>query len=119
MTQKVAGVGFDWPDIRSIVAKVEEELNELRIELDRRMEDGAREAIEQELGDLLFTVANLARRLEIDPDAALARANRKFKRRFRAVEDMLLGQGAEIQNATLSELDTLWNKVKEEEEADE
>jgi len=80
LTQKAAGVGFDWPDAGAVLAKVDEETAELR----EALAGGDREALREEVGDLLFTLANLARKLDLDPEAALAAANLKFRRRFAA-----------------------------------
>ncbi len=110
MTQKAAGVGFDWPDTEAVLAKIEEELDEARAEMARGPE--GREALREEVGDLLFTVANLARKLEIDPEAALARTNLKFRRRFRAIEDQLTAQGKTLGETPLGELDALWERAK-------
>lgn len=109
LTQKASGVGFDWPDAAAVLAKVDEELAELREVLPDR------ECAREELGDLLFTLANLARKLEIDPEAALAAANRKFRRRFSAVEAVLAERGRNPGDATLEEMDEVWDAVKREE----
>jgi nucleoside triphosphate diphosphatase len=111
LTQKAAGVGFDWPDAAAVLEKVEEETAELRQALAAGRADSARE----ELGDLLFTLANLARKLDLDPEAALAGANRKFRRRFAAVEAGLAARGRRPDEATLAEMDALWEAAKGEE----
>ncbi len=108
MTQKAAGVGFDWPDATAVLAKLEEELEELR----RSLAAGNRAAQAEELGDLLFTVANLARKLDLDPEAALAQTNLKFRRRFAQVEDGLKARGAKLGEASLAEMDALWEEAK-------
>ena len=110
MTQKAAGVGFDWPTADAVLAKLDEELAEVRAELARG--DAGREALRAEIGDLLFTLANLARKLEIDPEAALAQTNLKFRRRFRSIEESLAGQGKKLGEASLAELDALWERAK-------
>lgn len=115
MTQKAAGVGFDWPDAASVLAKVHEELGELEASL----ETGGREEAREEVGDLLFAVANLARHLKIDPEAALASGNLKFRRRFAAVEDGLRAAGKKLGEATLDEMDALWNEAKRHERTGE
>jgi ATP diphosphatase len=109
LTQKASGVGFDWPDASAVLAKVDEELAELREALP------SREKVQEELGDLLFTLANLARKLEIDPEAALAAANLKFRRRFSAVEATLAERGRNPGEAELAEMDEIWDAVKREE----
>jgi len=119
LTQKAAGVGFDWPDANAVLAKVDEELAELRAELSDAESPAsdaeAKERRRAELGDLLFAVANLARHLEIDPEAALAGANLKFRRRFAAVEAGLEARGRKLGEATLAEMDALWDEVKAKE----
>jgi MazG family protein len=108
LQERAAGVGFDWPDARGPIEKVKEELSEL----ERATGDGQRETTEAELGDLLFAVVNLARKLTIDPRAALERANVKFTRRFEAVERLAEQRGMDIGRAGLDELDKLWEEVK-------
>lgn len=109
LARRAARVGFDWPDIAGVLAKVEEEVTELRSEI----EDGkAADRLEDELGDLLFSVANLARHLSIEPEAAIRRANRKFEARFRRLEARLRAQGRHLQDADIAELDRLWDEVK-------
>ncbi|HVR30820.1 MAG TPA: nucleoside triphosphate pyrophosphohydrolase [Thermoanaerobaculia bacterium] len=110
MTQKAAGVGFDWSTAGEVLAKVKEELGELEhaLEHDR---DRARD----EIGDLLFAIANLARHLGIDPEAAAARTNLKFRRRFRHIEDRLREQGRRLDQSTLGEMDALWDEAKQRE----
>ena len=117
LTQKASGVGFDWPDAASVLAKVREELAEVEAELDRpaaaeRGTEARRARLRNELGDLLFAVANLARHLEIDPEAALSGANLKFRRRFAAVERGLAERGRPLGEATLEEMDALWDEAK-------
>jgi len=108
LQQRAAGVGFDWPDARGPLEKVKEELGEL----ERATGDGQRATIEEEVGDLLFAVVNLARKLDIDPQAALEQANGKFKRRFEQVERLAEQRGLEMGRATLEQLDRLWDEVK-------
>lgn len=108
LTQKAAGVGFDWPDAAAVIAKAEEEIGELR----GAIAAGAAPAVREEVGDLLFTVANLARRLDVDPEAALAAANRKFRHRFEHVERGLAALGKPLGEATLAEMDALWEAAK-------
>src|SRR2546425_642325 len=108
LQQRAAGVGFDWPDARGPLEKVKEELGEL----ERATGTRQRETIEEEVGDLLFAVVNLARKLDIDPQAALEQANGKFKRRFEQVERLAEQRGLEMGKASLEELDRLWDEVK-------
>ena len=106
--RRMARVGFDWPDALSITGKVIEELGELRDEIERGDEAGAAE----ELGDLLFTVAQVGRRLGIDPEEALRRANRKVERRFRTVEDRVRLDGGDIAALSMDDLERYWNAAK-------
>lgn len=108
LARRAAGVGFAWPDLAGVAAKVEEELAEVRDAAATRAPDG----IMEEVGDLLFTVANLARHLDVDPEAALAAANAKFERRFRAVEAGLAAEGRDPSTSDLAEMDRLWNDAK-------
>ena len=101
-------MGFDWPDVAGVMGKVEEELGEVISELAR---DSDLETVEEEVGDLLFATANLARKLGFDPEAALQRANRKFKRRFEAME-ACLGQTEQLSEQPLETLEELWNRAK-------
>lgn len=111
--RRAASIGFDWPDRTGVRAKVDEELAELDDAVDRAAPDD----IEDELGDLLFSVVNLSRFLPADPDAALRRANRKFEARFRAVEARAAAAGLDVQTAGLDRLETLWQEVKRDERA--
>jgi MazG family protein len=108
LQERAAGVGFDWPDARGPMEKVKEEV----AELERETGKGTRERLEEEVGDLLFAVVNLARKLDIDPEAVLARANDKFIRRFGEVERLAAERGLEVGRASLEELDRLWEEVK-------
>jgi XTP/dITP diphosphohydrolase/ATP diphosphatase len=107
--KRAAKVGFDWPDVSGLFAKLTEEADELRAEVDRAAT--SREAVEDELGDLLFTVVNLARHLEVEPEFALRRANRKFRGRFNEMETAA-GGIEPIRKASLNELDEMWRAVK-------
>jgi ATP diphosphatase len=113
MTQKAAGVGFDWGSPAEVLGKVKEEIDELEAALEL---DSGRAP--EEIGDLLFAVANLARHLGVDPEAAAARTNLKFRRRFRHIEDRLREQGRRLDQATLAEMDALWEEAKANERAD-
>jgi ATP diphosphatase len=109
--KRAARVGFDWPAAAPIFDKIEEEIAELRAELDANVP--AR--IEDELGDLLFAVANLARHLDVDPETALRKATRKFERRFRRVEALLAESGRTPSGSTLDEMEAEWRRAKAEE----
>jgi ATP diphosphatase len=108
LTQKAAGVGFDWPDAASVLDKAEEEIAEVR----EALAAGEAGQVREEIGDLLFTLANLARKLDVDPEAALAGTNRKFRTRFAAVEQGLAAKGKSAAEATLEEMDELWEAAK-------
>lgn len=108
LAKRAARVGFDWPGPEQVVAKIAEEAAELVAEARR----GERARVEEEFGDLLFALANLARHLEIDPEAALRRANVKFERRFRQVEQGLRQRGRRAGDADLAEMDALWEEAK-------
>jgi len=108
LTQKAAGVGFDWPDAASVLDKAEEEIAEVR----EALAEGNAAQVREEIGDLLFTLANLARKLDVDPEAALAGTNRKFRTRFAAVEQGLAAKGKTAAEATLQEMDELWEAAK-------
>jgi MazG family protein len=113
LQERAAGVGFDWADPEGPRAKVDEELEEL--DATRQARDARPQAIAGEIGDVLFAVVNLARKLGVDPRAALELANRKFERRFRALEVLALERGVEIGRAPLEDLDRLWDEVKRRE----
>ena len=112
--KKAARVGFDWPDVEPVFAKLHEEISELRAALTAPATDllSPISAIEDELGDLLFTVVNLARKLHLDAETALHRSTRKFSARFRAVEQLATTRGITLEKLTLAELDQLWDEVK-------
>ena len=103
-----AQVGFDWEKPEDVLTKLGEEVGEVRKEMASRDS----ERIESELGDLLFAVVNLARKLEVDPEVALRRANRKFVERFRHIEEELARRGKRPEESTLEEMDALWERAK-------
>ena len=108
LQQRAADVAFDWPSIEPVFDKIKEEIQEL--EEARSDKDSA--AIEEEYGDLLFVMANLARHLKIDPEKALAAANSKFIRRFRHIEARLAADGVPLAEAGLERMDALWNEAR-------
>lgn len=108
LTRKAATVGFDWTDTADVLAKIREEL----AEVEEAIASGDRAATMDEIGDLLFSVANLARHRGIDPEAALRGTNAKFTRRFAAVEDALAAQGRTLAQATLEEMERHWQAAK-------
>jgi MazG family protein len=113
LTTKVSRVGFDWPSAASVLEKLDEEIAELKEALGR--EPASRRKISEEMGDLLFVAVNVARLLEVDPESALKSANRKFRRRFAHVEERLREQGRRPADASLDEMDALWNEAKRNE----
>jgi MazG family protein len=131
LSSRAAQVGFDWPDIAGLFEKLEEETAELQQELKafpapgprphgrgvagsgvERVPETLRQQIEEEVGDLLFVLVNIARYLSLDPESALRKTNRKFKRRFGWIEDQLRASGRGPQQASMTELESLWQKAK-------
>ena len=108
LTKRAARVGFDWPSTDEVMAKLREELEELQVEIDANDLPKAR----AELGDLLFVVGNLARKLDVDPEDALRASNAKFERRFHHIEKALAGRGKTPDQSTLEEMDGLWDEAK-------
>ncbi len=108
LTARAARVGFDWPDAAAVLDKFDEEVAELRAELPHADPD----RLQDEVGDLLFVLANLARKLELDPEACLRHANRKFARRFAAVEAGLAARGITLPETTLDVMEAEWQAVK-------
>ena len=107
---KVTRVNFDWSDLHDVIAKVEEELDETK----SAIESQNREAIEDEIGDLLFAVVNLARKCKLDAESALQTATDKFVARFNRLEDELQVQGKRLGDVDLTELDAIWNRIKKQ-----
>ena len=108
ISTKASRVGFDWKDAPSVLAKLDEEVAELRGALG----SGKDRAVAEEVGDLLFVVVNLARKAGVDPESALKGASRKFRRRFRHVEERLREDGRSPAESSLEEMDALWNEAK-------
>ena len=108
MQEKAANIGFDWDKKEDVWAKVQEELVELQTEMDK----GDKENMQKEFGDFLFSLVNAARLYDINPDTALELTNRKFRNRFGYVEECSKQQGRNLQDMTLAEMDSLWNKAK-------
>jgi MazG family protein len=122
LQDRAAGVGFDWPDVDGPIEKVEEELLEVRGELKQSLPstaggvvNDAHARLEEEIGDLLFAVVNLSRKAGVHPALALDKANVKFARRFGAVEQMAAARGFKPGEASLEQLDALWDEVKDDE----
>lgn len=112
--EKAARVGFDWKDAEGPLEKIEEELNELKAEIASRRSDSPADSdsVKEELGDLLFSVCNLARHLKVDSESALEGSTAKFARRFRAVESAVKAQERELKEMSLAEMDEIWDEVK-------
>ncbi|APQ10862.1 nucleoside triphosphate hydrolase [Pseudomonas oryzihabitans] len=108
LQKRAANVGFDWADATPVVAKIQEELDEVR----EAMANGQAAQVAEEVGDLLFVMVNLARHLRVDAEDALRQANAKFERRFRYIEEALKAQGRTPQEASLEEMDALWDAAK-------
>jgi ATP diphosphatase len=108
LQEKAGRVGFDWNDARAVLAKIREEADEIEAALDA----GARGEAAAEIGDLLFALVNLARHLDADPEAVLRATNAKFERRFAAIESALAARGKTPKEATLAEMDALWDEAK-------
>lgn len=106
--EKARSAGFDWEEKTQVLDKVEEELGELRVEL----ASGNSSKIEGEFGDLLFSLVNLSRFIDVNPDEALERTNRKFISRFKYLEDAVSAQGKKLTDMSLTEMDTFWNEAK-------
>jgi nucleoside triphosphate diphosphatase len=113
---RVAEAGFDWPSAVAVLDKVQEEVDELRRELeaasDAPVDETARARREEELGDLLFSLSQLARHLKTDPESCLRRGNQKFRRRFQALEREIARRGRKLTDCSLAELETVWGSVK-------
>ena len=108
LTKRAAKVGFDWENTDQIFDKIDEEIGELRAAL----KNGDKKNIDEEVGDLLFVVQNLARHLDVEPESALKRTNIKFRSRFNYIEKDLMQAGKNLQDASLEEMDILWNRSK-------
>jgi MazG family protein len=108
IASRAAGAGFDWPNIGEVLAKLDEE----RREFEAVMETGEHSAIEDELGDLLFVIVNLARFVKVDPEQALRRTNAKFRTRFAHVEKGIAGRGKKFSETTIGEMEELWQEAK-------
>jgi nucleoside triphosphate diphosphatase len=116
LQQRAARIGFDWPDPVPVIAKLHEEIEEVRVEFaavaNASGDVDAQQRLEDEIGDVLFVCANLARHARVDPGTALRRANRKFERRFRQMETLAEGDGVELASLDLDAQDAYWNRAK-------
>ena len=119
LQKRAATVGFDWPDITPVIAKLHEEIEEVRAEFNAVAHDAgdmaARDRLEDEIGDLLFVAANIARHAKVDVGAAMRRANLKFERRFRAMEALAEADGVALAALSLEAQDRYWNRAKADE----
>jgi MazG family protein len=111
LQNRAASVGFDWPSLGPVIAKMREELGEF----DEAVSSGDADAVRDEFGDLLFVMTNVARHLKLDPEVALGQTNAKFRRRFQRIEELLRDENRSPENATLEEMDALWDRAKLEE----
>ena len=109
--EKAASVGFDWKVVEPIISKIEEELNEVRDAIQKKNQ----EEIEMELGDLMFSVVNLSRFYNIDPESALKKSTNKFVRRFNQIEERIADDGGSIEDLDLETMDKIWDQIKETE----
>jgi len=114
LQKRAARVGFDWPNVNPVFDKLHEELDEVRAELVKGV---GHDALEDEIGDVMFVCANLARHAQVDVGAALRRANAKFERRFRRMEQLTAMQGVALESLDLQQQDALWDQAKTEEKA--
>ena len=110
LQKKCAKVGFDWPELGPVVDKIQEEIQEVMDEVLAQEPD--QQAIEEEIGDLLFSVVNLSRHLKVDAETALRKANRKFEGRFRKVEQVFAKRAIDLPDATLGEMEAVWQEIK-------
>ncbi len=111
ITKKAAKVGFDWENAEQIFDKLHEEIDELKAAMQSKSENSSEE-IEEEVGDLLFVVVNLARKLKVDAETSLKLSSRKFRRRFAFIEKSLEEKGKRLEESNLEEMDGLWNEAK-------
>lgn len=117
LQKRCAKVGFDWSELEPTIQKVEKELQEVRDEVSKQPQNP--QAIEEEIGDLLFASVNVARHLKLNPEEALRKANLKFERRFRQVEQSILASGRQLEQVSLAEMDLIWDQVKQQEKQED
>jgi uncharacterized protein YabN with tetrapyrrole methylase and pyrophosphatase domain len=110
--RKAAKVGFDWPDVDGALPKIAEEADEIRTAIRAAADGGDPDAVAEELGDLLFAVVNVARHLDVEPEAALRAATGKFRHRFEQVEALARTRAIDLHTADLTVLDALWDEIK-------
>jgi MazG family protein len=114
ISSRAARVGFDWPDVDGILEKLQEEVRELKDVIADGGDQSKRDRLEDEIGDMLFVIVNVARYLKIDSESALKRANRKFKARFQYMEGELAKLGKTLEETSLNDMEALWQKAKSE-----
>ena len=123
LQKRAATIGFDWPNPTPVIAKLHEEIDEVRAEFAATAatpdDPAVRDRLEDEIGDLLFVCANLARHAKVDPGTALRRANAKFERRFRSMETLALADGIALESLSLEAQDRYWDRAKAEEHRDD
>lgn len=107
---RVSKVGFDWDNAQGVIEKIKEELKEV----EEAVETKEKDRIEEEIGDLLFSIVNLARFLRIDPETALRKTNRKFEKRFKSMEKLVRKKGKSLKDMSLQEMDNLWDEIKKD-----
>jgi uncharacterized protein YabN with tetrapyrrole methylase and pyrophosphatase domain len=112
ITQTVAKIGFDWPNVDGVIDKIHEEIAEVKHEINS---NGSSVRLQDEIGDLLFAVCNLARHLNVNPQTALASTNAKFTRRFQYIEQQVFLKNKKFSDFSLSELDSFWVQAKQQE----
>ena len=115
ISTKVARVGFDWTSVDEIFEKLQEEVEELRVAIeqhDKSADEADHVRVREEIGDMLFVVTNIARRLNVEPEAALKLANRKFRQRFAHIEKRLREQHRKFDNVSIADLEELWQEAK-------
>lgn len=117
LQKRCAKVGFDWSELEPTIQKVEEELQEVRDEILKQPQNP--QAIEEEIGDLLFATVNVARHLKLNPEEALRKANLKFERRFRQIEQRILDSGRQLEQVSLAEMDLIWDQIKRQEKQED
>jgi MazG family protein len=115
LQEKAKQVGFEWENKEQVWDKVEEEMQELQTEVHKPSGDASKDRVEAELGDLMFSIINYARFLGIDPDNALTKTNKKFKKRFQSMETIITERGQKLTDLDLKALDEVWNQVKKDE----
>ena len=112
LQKRAARVNFDWPTVEGALDKLKEEIEELEVEISSTNKSKNREAVIEEIADVIFSAANVARKMDIDPEAALRKGNKKFEKRFQYVEEMLFSDGKKPKDATLEEMEYYWQEAK-------